>query len=227
LTILLAAAGAAWYVAGPPPESGEPAAVEVPATDTSRQRPAVGASIIVTLRWGQTDRLEPTTRAAESDVNWDGFLALDCGQIHKVEPLSFELDDDDEPVKPDAATDFVGPVIRGDQGDQRVYWRSQTHTSWDGLRVQLVACDPTGHTSATGSQVTSARPTSILHVHTAQRTYTARLDWSANDFVALATERPGHKLEVYINAEYDERSMRGARITRLEEAEYPSSGPVR
>jgi len=195
-----------------PEPAAEPAAVE--ATETPK--PAVGAAIVVTLRWGRTD----TAAIRDADgqrtgaVNWDGYIALDCGAIRRVDPLAFELDDGPG-LAPRSYADFVGPVVRGDSGEQRVYWRSQTAAGWDGLRVQLDACDPTDNSNGTADP----RAASTLKIYTEQRAYTARLDWSANDFVALSAAEPGQRLEVYITAEYDETSMRGARITELSPAD--------
>ena len=176
-------------------------------SDGATGKPAEGAEIVVTLRWGVTDhRTGRSEIDGPSSVNWDGFLALDCGRIERVEPLAFELDApiDDDPV---AHTDFLGEVVRGAGGDQRVYWKSSTQAGWDGLRVAIQACDPRdGPTRA-------RKPASMLTVKTAQRDYTARLDWSANDFVALSTERRGQRLEVHINVQQNERSLRGARVT--------------
>lgn len=186
-----------------------PSVPEVDASGSGRARPAAGASIVVTLRWGHTEAAterDPDGLRTDS-VNWDGYLALDCGAIEKVESLAFEDRLPDAALHLSAA-DFVGPVVAGESGEQRVYWRSQTRAAWDGLRVRLRACDP-----STASP--KWRAASTLFVRTAQRSYTARLDWSANDFVALQAEEPGQKLEVYITAEYDDASVRGARITEL------------
>ncbi len=212
---LLALAGGAWWLADSDPIeklADQSPSVEVPLHRGARVKPAVGATIVVTMRWGHTDGSATTHVAATDDspVVWDGFLALDCGEISKVEGLYLELDDPaSEEVRPHA--DFLGPVVRGDRGDQRVYWRSKTQRSWDGLKAHIVACDPEpGDPNGTGS---------TLAIRTRQRAYTARLDWSANDFVSLDVDRAGQALEVHINAEFDERAMAGARITEAEPAQ--------
>lgn len=203
---VLVAAISWWWSTDASPNAALAPALSVSSDATTK--PAARASIVVTLRWGVTDHHNGQSEIAGYDgVNWDGYLALDCGRIESVSPLAFELDD---PVATSTRpTDFLGDVVRGAGGDERIYWRSRTQAGWDGVRVKLQACDPDRAHSG------SARPSSTLTVRTAQRSYTARLDWSANDFVALATERRGQNLEVYINAEHDLRTLRGARITAL------------
>lgn len=210
--LALTLASAAWWTASGDEIGAEglrPASVEVSADRGAKVKPAVGAAIVVTLRWGRTDASVPTTadEAKTPPVVWDGFLSVDCGDIRQVSPLSFELDDPASPeLRPYA--DFLGEARRGDRGDHRVYWRSKTRRGWDGVVVRLTACDPDPEV-ADGAGTT-------LAIRTEQRDYTARLDWSANDFVSLHTDRPDQKLEVYINAEYDERALAGARITALD-----------
>ncbi len=209
---LIALGLGAWWLSGSRPIEDTnivQAGVEVPVHRGARVKPAVGAAIVVTMRWGQTDSSMATTDDTDdaSAVNWDGFLALDCGEIRKVEPLFLELDDpSSEELRPHA--DFLGPVVRGDSGDLRVYWRSKTRRSWDGIKAHLVACDAEPDDPDGGG--------STLAIRTQQRAYTARLDWSANDFVSLPIERRGQALEVHINAEFDERALAGARITEAE-----------
>ena len=209
-TTFVALAAAGWWVAGDHPIEAiahQADGVEVPLHRGARTKPAVGTAIVVTVRWGRTDSSVPST-AVDDDtesVVWDGFLALDCGEISKVEPLSLELDD---PKSTDLRphTDFLGPVVRGDGGDKRVYWRSNTRRSWDGFKAHLIACDADAQDPDDSG--------STLAIRTEQRAYTARLDWSANDFVSLPIERQGQALEVHINAQFDERQLAGARITR-------------
>ena len=209
VTLVVLTAAGWWFAGGEPIEAAteQTAGVEVPLHRGARTKPAVGAAIVVTVRWGRTDSSAPADPidADTTPAVWDGYLALDCGEIGAIEPLSFELDD---PKSSDllAHADFLGPVVRGDGGDKRVYWRSKTQRDWDGLKARLVACDPDPNDpDSTGSTLT---------IRTVQRAYTARLDWSANDFVALGIERPGQALEVHINAQFDERQLAGARITR-------------
>lgn len=201
---------AGWWLAGDHPievTTLGSVGVEVPLHRGTRVKPAVGAAIVVTVRWGHTDSSLAGTEDhdATGPVVWDGFLALDCGEISKVEPLALELDDPAS-AKVRAYADFLGPVVRGDGGDKRVYWRSKTRRSWDGFKAHLVACD----VDATDPNDTG----STLAIRTEQRAYTARLDWSANDFVSLPIDKAGQALEVHINAQFDERQMAGARITR-------------
>ena len=208
LALLTAVVTAGWWVASDSrADRFEPAALSVSENGTPSRRSTVGASIVVTLRWGVTDHRTGQSEMVDPEgVNWDGFLALDCGSIERVEPLAFEMQNPRSAYSPHS--DFMGDVVEGVAGDQRVYWRSRTDAGWDGVRVTVRACDPDV------SVAQEAHAISTLVVRTAQRDYTARLDWSANDFVALATERRGQKLEVYINAEHNVRSLRGARITR-------------
>ncbi len=209
LGALSVAVGALWWGApDSPSENIEGGALSVSQDQVQGRRGRVGAAIVVTLRWGVTDRHSGQSRTESLDgVNWDGFIALDCGRIERVEPLAFELADGRGGGDP-ARADVLGDVVKGALGDQRVYWRSRTQTGWDGLRAKIRACAP-----VVGGP---GRPlTSTLVVRTAQRAYTARLDWSANDFVALTTQHSDQKLEVYINAQQNERSLKGARITHV------------
>ena len=201
-----------------PPAAPAPAAaavaVEVPL------RPIISASeldarrVTVTVRWGHPSRTQaPGVRPA---MQWDGYLSLDCGDIERVDPLELEAGDDG---------DRVGPVVRGEQGDQRIYWRSHTLDDDDGVKVQLTACRAPG---ADGGD--ALRRTSSLRVVTPQRTYVARLDWSVDDFVSLKVGDDGASLDVHISAQRDARTLRGARVTqapRPVEPEAPlSAGPT-
>lgn len=218
LSVLLAV-GCVWACARrDPPATPEPAAaasaVEVPL------RPIVSASdfdarrVTVTVRWGHPSRrLAPRTGPT---MQWDGYLSLDCGDIERVEPLSLESGEDG---------DRIGPVVRGEQGDQRIYWRSRTLDDDDGVKVQLTACRAPAPEAAD-----ALRRTSSLRVVTPQRTYVARLDWSVDDFVSLKVGDDGATLDVHISAQRDARTVRGARVTRAQgplKPEAPvSAGPA-
>jgi len=135
-------------------------------------------------------------------VQWDGYMAVDCGSIESAEPLGFESAHSGETQRV-ADSDSLGPVVQG-AGDRRVSWRSRVLQGWDGLRAHIRACTP----STDGRQQRSN-----LLIYTAQRTYRARLDWSGNDFVSLKTPGSDHRLEVHIDVKLDRRALDGARIT--------------
>ncbi len=158
-----------------------------------------GRRLTVTLRWGHpAGPREGTATAGPAAQAWDGYLALDCGEISRVDPLELESD----------LGDRVGPVVRGEGGDERVYWRSKTSGDADGLQVQLVACAA----SAKGES-------SHLRIVTPQRTYSARLDWTVDDFVSLRAGDDGSTLDIHIASQRDIRAIRGARITAVPRAD--------
>lgn len=195
LAVVLVAGCAVWLAGGNPPAlavaRGAGPTVEVPMRPVARTAPDDARRIAVTVRWGH-----PAGRVAGAEpMQWDGYLSLDCGDIERVEPLD---------VEPDKAGDHVGPVVRGEAGDQRVYWRSRTLDDWDGLKVQLVTCRAPGQ--ETGKE-------STLRIVTPQKTYAARLDWSVDDFVSMNVANDGSSLDVHIAALRDARALRGARIT--------------
>lgn len=197
LLVIGVVVGLAAWLAGPGPAvpsqmpSLAMATVEVPMRTGVRSNPHDGPQITVTVRWGHP---AGRTAAAES-MQWDGYLALDCGDIERVEPLAMETD---------LTGDHVGPVVRGEAADQRVYWRSRTENDWDGLKVQLSACKAQGQ---------DAGRSSSLRIVTPQKTYVARLDWSVDDFVSIKIANDGSSLDVHIAADRDLRAVRGARIT--------------
>ncbi len=215
LAVGLVAGCAVWLSGGnPPPAQAVTRAVgptvEVPMRPGTRAAPDDARRIAVTVRWGH-----PAGRVAAAEpMQWDGYLSLDCGDIERVEPLN---------VEPDKAGDHVGPVVRGEAGDQRVYWRSRTLDDWDGLKVLLVTCRAPGQ--ETGKE-------STLRIVTPQKTYAARLDWSVDDFVSMKVANDGSTLDVHISALRDARAVRGARITGVAPmanapvAEVPVEGEV-
>ena len=185
--------------------------VEVPIRPIDRHAPEDAERVTVTLRWGHTAADEtpgPDLGVSEAGntLPWDGYLALDCGDIERVEPLGLES----EPAAlagllPALADpgDRVGPVVRGDAGDQRVYWRSRTGRDWDGLRATLAICR---------SDV--ADGASTLRVVTPQKTYVARLDWSVDDFVSLQASPAGNSLDVHMASTRDRARLPAARVTQ-------------
>ena len=101
------------------------------------------------------------------------------------------------------SSDRIGPVVRGDEGDQRVYWRSRTHADWDGVRVTLAIC-----------RSDIADGASTLRIVTPQKSYTARLDWSIDDFVSLRATPDGGSLDVHMASTRDRRHVPAARVTQ-------------
>jgi len=201
----------AWRSEAPPPSpAAVAAAVEVPLRPVVSTSPAAARRVVVTVRWGHPTGVH--TQRAQLPMQWDGYLSLDCGDIERVDPLGLEDGTDG---------DRVGPVVRGEGGDQRVYWRSRTDDDDDGVKVQLVAC------RAPAADATDAtHPTSSLRVVTPQRTYVARLDWSIDDFVSMKVGADGASLDVHISAQRDARTVRGARVTKAAEPQAPvSEGP--
>lgn len=193
--VLAIGSGAVWLTGGAPapavdtPRVAGPT-VEVPMRPVDHSAPDDARRMAVTVRWGH-----PAGRVASAEaMQWDGYLSLDCGDIERVEPLDLEAD---------AAGDHIGPVVRGEAGDQRVYWRSRTLDDWDGLKVQLVSCR-----GEPGRETT-------LRIVTPQKTYAARLDWSVDDFVSMKVAGDGSSLDVHIAAQRDARALRGARITSV------------
>ena len=157
-------------------------ATDVPAGAEVRQ-------LVVTVRWGH-----PSGHAtAKGNAAWDGYLALDCGDIGRVDPQAWESD----------AGDHVGPVVRGEAGDQRVYWRSTTAADWDGLKLRVQTCP----TDTDGSR-------SNLRIVTPARTYVARLAWSLDDFVSLPTGLDGSSLDIHIAADTELQPIRRDRVSQ-------------
>lgn len=164
--------------------------------------------LTATIRWGHparplaspvTDRLA-TAGAEPRLAQWDGHVALDCGEIVAAQPLGLETESASLPL---ASTDSLGPVVWGDDGSQRVYWRSHTKGDWDGVQVRLRAC-PKGPGREAGS---------TLRITTPERSWTARLGWSQDDFSSIPTGTDGTSLDVHIGVDRDPRQVYGARIT--------------
>lgn len=192
--------------------------VEVPIRPSAQPLDANPERVTVTARWGHPAGSRAAPRAGDrglgnsagsvdanppdEPVDWDGYLALDCGQIEHAEPLDLEVE------TPDGTGDRLGPIVRGELGDQRVYWRSRTAGDWDGLQVRLATCIGAGAApGATGSK---------LRIVTKRKTYVARLDWSLDDFVSLKVGDDGSTLDVHISAVRDPQVLQGARITHAQ-----------
>ncbi len=175
--MVVAAVGWRYGVEAPRPAAALPV-VEAPVRPVESHAPEDAERVIVTLRWGHTSASPTDAEPNRAGTAWDGYLALDCGEIEKVETLGIENAPTPPPLPvPDLArdsSDRIGPVVRGDEGDQRVYWRSRTHADWDGVRVTLAIC-----------RSDIADGASTLRIVTPQKSYTARLDWSIDDFVSL------------------------------------------
>ena len=151
---------------------------------------------------------------------WDGYLSLDCGDVDRVQPLGLEvgalglevgalgLEVGALGLEPDlrgavatartASVDQVGPVVRGETGDSRIYWRSNTGRDWDGVQVQLSTCRDDGST---------------VRIVTPTRSYSVRLGAGEDDFVSLKAGVGGATLDVHVAGLRDARAVRGARIT--------------
>ena len=196
------AAAAVWLVrtGGTPAKAVVPgviAAVEVPVRPVGRSAGSNPNRVTVTARWGHpAARLIGT--AADAQFTWDGYLSMDCGEIERAEALGVESGAAAGPV-----LDRVGPVVRGESGDQRIYWRSQTGADWDGVQVQLTTC----RGEAAGSA-------STLRIVTPARTYVANLAAGGDDFVSVPVGKDGNTLDVHIAAIRDFRAVGGARITQ-------------
>jgi hypothetical protein len=142
-------------------------------------------------------------------AQWDGHVALDCGEIVAAQPLGLEVD---AAALPGGAPDRLGPVVWGDDGSPRVYWRSHTAGVWDGVQVRLRAC-PKSPGREAGS---------TLRITTPQRSWTARLGWNQDSFSSIPTGPDGTSLDVHIGVDRDPRQVYGARITAGPET--PASG---
>lgn len=210
-TTLCVAAGVytvqAWLRPHPVQAAVAAPVIEVPIRPVDRHAPEDAERVIVTLRWGHTAADDRPVSAGDParTSQWDGYLALDCGDIERVEPLGMETEPADGSGAPAAALepgDRVGPVVRGDDGDQRVYWRSRTARDWDGVRATLAICR---------SDV--ADGASTLRVVTPQKTYVARLDWSVDDFVSLAAASDGNTLDVHMASTRDRKRVPNMRVT--------------
>ena len=211
VAMVVAAVGWRYGVAPSKPAASVPV-VEAPVRPVERHAPEDAERVIVTLRWGHTTASPTDADRGDAGTAWDGYLALDCGAIERVETLGIE---DVAPVTPglvhepgrDAPAhdsgDRIGPVVRGDDGDQRVYWRSRTHADWDGVRVTLAIC-----------RSDMADGASTLRIVTPQKSYSARLDWSVDDFVSLRASPDGSSLDVHMASTRDRRRVPEARVTQ-------------
>ena len=196
--------------------------VEAPVRPVERHAPEDAERVIVTLRWGHTtaSATDAPAETAQNDAGtaWDGYLALDCGEIERVETLGIEdapavaTEPARAPTVRDSG-DRIGPVVRGDDGDQRVYWRSRTHSDWDGVRVTLAIC-----------RSDIADGASTLRIVTPQKSYSARLDWSVDDFVSLRASPDGASLDVHMASTRDRRRVPEARVTQA--PANPVAAPV-
>lgn len=151
-------------------------------------QPAMARRLVVTVRWGHP--VKPPKQAAATA--WDGYVALDCGEIVDAAPLAWEP----------GSGDHLGPVVRGEAGDQRIYWRSATAADWDGLRLRVQTCP-----------ADDGNGDSQLRIVTPARTYVARLAWSEDDFVSLPTVGGDGSLDVHIAGDHDTQPVRPDRIS--------------
>lgn len=205
--LVVTAVGWRYGVAPPQPVVAAPV-VEAPVRPVEHHAPEDAERVIVTLRWGHTAASATDAEPDRAGTPWDGYLALDCGDIEKVETLGIEAAPPSapnaarDPATRDAA-DRIGPVVRGDDGDQRVYWRSHTHADWDGVRVTLAIC-----------RSDIADGASTLRIVTPQKSYSARLDWSVDDFVSLRATPDGGSLDVHMASTRERRRVPDARVTQ-------------
>lgn len=203
LVVAVAVVAIAWVTRQPEPQLAA-APATVPVVIAPLRQPAFNASramhLVATVRWGQPTGTPIAADQAADKLSWDGYLALDCGEIRKVEGLGLETRRGEDGRVGNG--DRVGPVVLGEAGDQRVYWRSGTGGDWDGVRVTLDACAP-GQQRETGGS---------LKVVTPLRTYVARLAWSVDDFVSMPVAH-GAFLDVHIAADRDPQALQRQRIT--------------
>lgn len=202
--VLIAAVATFLWITGRPPQV-VPAPVQAgPVVTAPLRQPAFDAAkamhLVATLRWGQPTAQPTPSPVAGEQLNWDGYLSLDCGEIRQVEGLGLEQRRGEDGRASEG--DRVGPVVVGEAGDQRVYWRSGTGGDWDGVRVTLDACPPSPQRESGGS----------LKVVTPMRTYVARLAWSVDDFVSMPVGR-GASLDVHIAADRDSQTLQRQRVT--------------
>ncbi len=199
------------YGVDPPKPSIAAQVVEAPVRPVEHHAAEDADRVVVTLRWGHTTASPNDVGPTRAGTAWDGYLALDCGDIERVETLGIESEPAATSAKPAAQVDLavrdpadrIGPVVRGDDGDQRVYWRSRTHADWDGVRVTLAIC-----------RSDMADGASTLRIVTPQKSYSARLDWSVDDFVSLRASPDGSSLDVHMASTRDRRRVPDARVTQ-------------
>ena len=201
IRLALALLGVGALVAGaltldPAPQL-EPRKVEVSAN--AARRSGLGR-FVVTARWGRTDGARataPDRRDAAVARRWDGELRIDCGTIESAVPLGMERAERPSDGEDDADVDAVRVEGKG----AALPFRSTTREGWDGLRVVVQACRDAGDGGAT------------LTLQTARRHFAARLDWSADDFVALPVGTAGDALEVHTTAALDPHARDRSRVT--------------
>ncbi len=195
----------------PPALPSTPAATDTGAAPRSVFDPRSAIRLVATVRWGHPEAKPDEQSPPGQSVVWDGYLSLNCGAIEQVEPLGLELVRGDDGRL--SAGDRIGPVVVGDQGDQRVYWRSSTGQDWDGVRVRVAAC-PHG------------KEPSLLRIVTPPRTYVARLDWTVDDFVSMPVGHGGASLDVHIAADKDDNSLQSWRVTAAPPAPAERESPL-
>ena len=222
LTVAVVAAAAVfWIWAGEHIETHSLGAT-ISVSDQSGQASGILAKtpIVVTLRWGNTGhRPSPSLPSAGDGTRWDGTLSLVCGHIEQLQPLAFEKDAQTTQAL-GGEPDELGKVIVAGAGEEQVSWRSSVQNGWDGLRLTIRACE--GQVDEPAAFMKG----SLLYIRTAQRSYTARLDWSSNDFVALRAEQPGQQLEVHITAAQRKERLRRSRVTSREVSLASTVGQV-
>ncbi len=167
--------------------------------------------VVATVRGGLTSggEREPAG-GARGAVVWDGYASLDCGSMEDADAIALEAlpGPDGRP----SAGDRLGPVVSGEGGESRVYWRSATRGDWDGVRLHLAACKPT---RAKGSHAT-------LKVVTARKTWLARLDANLEAFVSVPVA-PGQFIDVHLATVKDVEALQRARISAAPQPVEPAS----
>lgn len=202
---LTVVAGALWWAqnSNPPPPAVPPApptlTVEVPLNAPVPDRRSHW-SIAATLRWGNTGARSSNPTANVPATVWDGYVAVTCGTIVDAEPLGTELAESGDAQR--GGGDRLGPVVTGDAGDSRVYWRSTTRGDWDGVRVRILGCKADAQ----------HRGGSSLVVVTAQKRWMARLEGGMDTFVTLPVA-PGASIDVHLSAELDGDTVQRARVS--------------
>ena len=178
-------------------------AVEVPLnTPPFDRRDAI--YVVATVRWGQTGagEQEPSTSRA-AQIGWDGYAALDCGSIEDADALGLEPLVAKTTGAAGAGGDRLGPVVRADNGDARVYWRSSTRGDWDGVRLHIAACKagPGHETGAT------------LRIVTPRKSWLARLDANLEAFVSVPAGKEA-AIDVHLATVKDVEALQRARISQ-------------
>lgn len=156
---------------------------------------------VATIRWGATGGPQDEPGGSRSmPVVWDGYAALDCGTIEESKALGMELQRSRDGRALDG--DRLGPVVQGDQGDQRVYWRSATRRDWDGVRLQIAACRA-GKAHPLGAS---------LRVVTPDKTWVVRLDTNLDRFVSVPVTA-GNTIDVHLATVKDPETLQRARVS--------------